>query len=250
MSALLLLLCLAAPQTDAKKAAAQLIDEGNELLDQKQYQAALARYEAAHELYPTPKIFFNMAEAHRELLNLVEAIELYERFLVESGVSKKSPLRAESLKAIAELEKRIGRLTVEGGALGAEVFVDGQPAGRVPLKRMRLLPGFHQLVIQKDAASKKLEIEVKRGEEVMVDATLESLPPPPPPLPPPPIASVTAPLPEEEGSVLTSWWLWTLIGGAVAVGVGAAVIATTTGGDDFMLGGDLGVSSTSDWRKL
>src|SRR5688572_9978782 len=160
-----------------------------------------------------------MAEAHRELLNLVEALELYERFLVESGVSKKSPLRAESIKAIAELEKRIGRLTIEGGALGAEVFVDGQPAGRVPLKRMRLLPGFHQLVIQKDAASKKLEIEVKRGEEVMVDATLGS-PPPPPAAPPiaPPIAAVTAPPPEEEGSVLTSWWFWTLIGGAVAVG--------------------------------
>jgi hypothetical protein len=258
---IVLVLCLLAapPASGAKKAAAQLIDEGNELLDQRQYQAALARYEAAHALYPTPKIFFNMAEAHRELKNYVEAIEHYERFLAESGVKKRSPLRKQAAREIADLERRIGRLRVEGGTLGAEVFVDGKLAGKVPLLGFRLLPGFHQVAIQIEGAiAKRIEVEVKRGEEAAVDASVEIAPPPPPPAapppPPPPIAvapPVTAPVaPEEEGSIASEWWFWTLIGGAVAIGVGAAVVATTLPKDDFVLGGDLGVSSTDDWRSF
>ena len=258
--ALLFTLAAAAPQP--KNAAAQLIDEGNELLDKKQYQAALARYKAAHEIYPTPKIFYNMGEASRELGELVQAADYYERFLAESGIPERSPLSKAARNAIAALEKRLGRITIEGPAFGAEVFVGGRPAGRVPLARIRVLPGVHQVVIQKDGfTSKREEVDVEAGEEARVDATLEPLaappppPPPPPPVasapPPPPITIVTAPPAEEESdSIVETWWFWTLIGGAVAIGVGAAVIATTTGHEPFELGGDLGVSSTGDWRRL
>jgi hypothetical protein len=246
------LLAQTAQPADAKRAAAQLIDQGNELLRRRQYEAALALYQAAHEKYPTPKIFFNMAEAYRELKSFVEAIELYERFLAESGVDAGSPLSREAAGAIADLETRIARISLDGGPPEAEVFVDGQPAGRLPLARHRVLPGVHQVLLQKEGfVSRRIEVAVKSGEDHRVDATLEPIAPPPSP----PAIAVTTPVertsqPEDEGSIAGKWWFWTLIGGAVVIGVGAAVIATTSGGDDFTLGGDLGVSSTSDWRRL
>ncbi len=254
----------AGPAATAKSTASQLIDEGNALLEHKEYQAALARYRAAHELYPTPKIFYNMAEALRELDQLVEAAEHLERFLAESGVPKHSPLRRAASKALAQLEGRLGRVTIGGGSFGAEVFVDGKPAGRVPVERLRVLPGTRQVVIQKEGFdSKEMTIEVTAGAETELDGTLERtappMAPPPPPLAvappppvPPPVLVVTAPVETEEpSSIAGRWWFWTIIGGTVAVAAGATALAfTLRHSEPYQLGGDLGVSSTGDWRKL
>ncbi len=250
---------LAARPPSPKRTASALINEGNKLMRKRDYRAALARYRAAHELYPTPKIFFNMAEASIELGELVQAAEYYERFIAESGVRKRSKLRRAAKRRLKRLGRKLSTIEVSQRAVGATVFIDGTKVGTAPLSGHRVLAGPHQVVLDKAGyLTRTIELECPAGERVPVDVELEVRAPPPPPVavappppapPPPPPQIVAAPVEHEVDEPLTSkWWFWTAVVGAVAAG-GVATALVVTRSDDFALDADLGVSSTADWER-
>lgn len=251
---------LAARPPSPKRTASALINEGNKLMRKRDYRAALARYRAAHELYPTPKIFFNMAEASIELGELVQAAEYYERFIAESGVRKRSKLRRAAKRRLKRLGKKLSRIDVSQRAVGATVFIDGTKVGTAPLSGHRVVAGTHEVVLDKAGfLTRTIQLECPAGERVAVDEALEARAPPPPPVavappppappPPPPPQIVAAPVEPEVDEPLTSkWWFWTAVVGAVAAG-GVATALVVTRSDDFALDADLGVSSTADWER-
>jgi hypothetical protein len=153
------------------------LKEGNRLFDGGDYLGALARFERAYVKVPSPKLFFNLAQAHRKLGHSVEALELYERFLAEA-TDAAAGLRDEAQRRVAELAKSVATIDVRADVTGAEVSVDGKSCGTTPLARgVRVTPGSHQVVVQ--AGDRKSPPHVERivaaaGQQVVVVAHLGS----------------------------------------------------------------------------
>jgi tetratricopeptide (TPR) repeat protein len=85
----------------AKSAAQQHLQRGNELFRRDEITAALAEFQAAFDLYPSPKLHFNLGQCERALGHAEAAAAHFERFLAEA--SDVSPdLRAEAQRYLAE----------------------------------------------------------------------------------------------------------------------------------------------------
>ena len=269
----------ASAEPQSKNTARSLIKEGNRLMDAGDYRAALARYQAAYDIFPTPKIFFNLAAANRELEQYVDAANYYEQFLLQSGVGKDSPLRKAAERQLPKILEKLATVTIHANILGATVFLDGKEAGRAPIEKLRVTPGTHQLILEQAGYERKtLSFVVRARQHEAVDVELRTLAPllVGPAEPPPPLVSSgvdtasgvdkTSSVDVAEGvsavgiliddeptneSVTSKWWFWTLlVAGAAAVAGGTALAVSASKGGDFMLEGTLGGSSVSDWERL
>lgn len=69
-----------------------------------QFDEAVAGFQAAYEMKPLPLLLFNLAQAHRKAGHQKQALELYERFLVEE---KKPDLRPDAERYIAEIKGQL-----------------------------------------------------------------------------------------------------------------------------------------------
>src|SRR5262245_35536866 len=112
---ILLLLVAQTPGEDEdtaerKAEAGKHLQRGNQALEDGDPKEALAAYRAAYDAFPSPKIFFNMAEAHRELNELVEAANLYQRVIAE--LAPESELVATAKDKLAELDAQLGKISV------------------------------------------------------------------------------------------------------------------------------------------
>jgi hypothetical protein len=105
------------------------------------WATAIAEYKRAHALHPHPSVLYNIARACERIGDWSEAVHHYERYLDEGG----DPADRPAVEArIAELRDRAeaarpdpgagrGTLIVRTSVDGAEVTVDGAPAGRTPV---------------------------------------------------------------------------------------------------------------------
>jgi tetratricopeptide (TPR) repeat protein len=75
-------------QTSPRAQARARVAAGAALYQRGEYQQALEHFLAAHATYPSPKILFNIGQAHRGLGNRADATAAFERFLAESGESE------------------------------------------------------------------------------------------------------------------------------------------------------------------
>ena len=109
--------------------------KGVELVQNGDWDAALAEFLASREVYPTRVALENAAISLRQLKRHVEALEMYRELLAKFG-SSLPPDKAELVnKAIAQLEQRVGQLSIEIAPAGSVVVVDGRQRGTVPLQR-------------------------------------------------------------------------------------------------------------------
>lgn len=125
-----------APESDPERAreAAARFDEAVELYQDGSLDAALVQFERAYELVPNPRLLYNLAQVQAERHEYVAAIGLFERYLRESGPSLSAARRAEAESQIVALHARVARLWVESDVEGAQLFVDDEPAGTLPLE--------------------------------------------------------------------------------------------------------------------
>jgi tetratricopeptide (TPR) repeat protein len=222
---LLALLAQAAPAVPVPqdKAKAQgLLGEGTALYEKGEYTAALEKFQAAYSAYSSPKIWFNIGQANRDLGRPVEALEAFQRFL--DGVPDASPEdKADAQASVAELQKKLGQLTVVCETAGAALSVDGRALGPAPIaKPLWVVPGAHQVTaLQKGAAPVVESAEVAAGGTATVVLKIGQLAV----LPPPPLVEAVTTTPPPETS--RGWWLgrtWTWVAaGSTVVLAGAAV---------------------------
>ncbi len=164
----------AAPQAVAEKSSEQagkeraraLLQEGNRLLDEGKYLEALARFTAAFEAFPSPKLQFNMAQTCIELGRTLEALDHYEKFVQgtkDEGSSAELKLAHEK---IFQLQGRIATVAVQANLPEVLISIDGIDQGQTPLLNpIRLLPGPHALVATKAGYEKQVvELKLKEGE--------------------------------------------------------------------------------------
>lgn len=174
--AVLALLAQSLPQSSnpADKAKAQgLLDEGSVLYKTGNYAGALSKFIDAYAAYPSPKLWFNIGQANREMGRPAEALEAFEKFL--AGLSDGSVESLESARAtVSELQKQLGRLHIECEATGAEVSLDGKIVGLTPLKGwLWTVPGSHTVTASRDHAAALAHVDLAAGGAEIVAIRLE-----------------------------------------------------------------------------
>jgi len=231
----------AAPPAQDKAKAKSLLGEGTSLYEKGDYTGALDKFHAAYAAYSSPKIWFNIGQANRDLGRPVEALDAFQKFL--DGAPDAAPEdKADAQASVAELQKRLGQLTIVCETAGAEINIDGRVLGPAPLaKPIWATPGWHQVTaLQKGAAPAVEGVEVKAGTSTTVVLRPAQLG-----APPLAVGAQTAnlALPATAGGQVSdglateppaaaasgrpfykTWWFWTAVGGAVAAGTVTAFV--------------------------
>jgi hypothetical protein len=240
MSATLVLLSIlaqtsaATPAPDAKARAQVTLKEGTLLYQQGAYADALEKFEQAYSVFPSPKLFFNIGQANRELGRPVEAVAAFERFLDEAGDASPS-LTTEARRSVNELAPKIGKLLIDCGVLDAEITVDGKVVGKSPLADMvRVGPGRHQVTATHPTMVPVVQtVEVAAGTVQTVSirprGLADTAPVPQVPLTQSPSVDLQAASSPNSSSLGDGWWLgrkWTWVAaGSTVIFVGVAAIA-------------------------
>jgi hypothetical protein len=188
------------PSAAQDKARAQvLLNEGADLYDLGNLVEALGRFQSAYAAYPSPKLWFNIGQAQRDLGRHVEAMEAFERFLSEAKDAPVGTL-GEAHRSVSELRLKLGRITISCPTRGALVSIDGTRVGTTPMPApMWLAPGTHQIGVGRyDLAPAVQRIVVVPGREATITFQLHvaeakpSVVVPTPSSPPPSPAAVLA----------------------------------------------------------
>jgi tetratricopeptide (TPR) repeat protein len=187
LTVLFLSLAAAAPAlADNKVQARESFASGTSHYDLAEYQAALTDFKAAYRNYPDPTFLFNIAQCHRQLGQNEEAARFYRTFLIKVPAA---PNQKEVRAMIVKLEKM---------SADERTARSSQPTGTM-------------------------------GQSPPQTTTTEPAPPPavttPPAvtLTPAPTAIVATAPPERPRPLYKRWWLWTAVGGAVAIGLGVGL---------------------------
>ena len=147
------------------------------------FAQALSEYQAGYDQAPLPGFLINIAQCHRRLGDLPKARATYQKFVM---VAPDSPHVPEVKTLIAELDKLISEL--DGEAASARQTGESPPTSAVQPPPLALPP---------PAAAAAA---------------------------PPSIAAPVSPIPAASAAPphQTRWWLWSLVGVAVAGGTVAA----------------------------
>ncbi len=216
---------------EAKARAQVLLKEGTKLYYRGSPAEALERFKQAYAEFASPKLFFNIGQASRDIGRPIEAIESFERFLAE--VKDAAPeLTAEAKKSVADLKAKVGGLFIECTTTGAEIDVDGKSVGLAPLTNsVRVTPGNHQVTARQSTGELAMEdVNVRAGtvETVVlwpraVVAPLAVTPPSAPAVVQTRSAQAWPTAEADRGWWLGRKWTWVAAGSAV-VFTGAAAI--------------------------
>jgi hypothetical protein len=158
--------------TDARAAAVALFEEGNRLLGDADYPAALEKFRAAYARFPNPKLLLNIGTTLRQLGRNAEAAAAYEAYLRDPDAS---PARADEVRRVlADIDASVGRLRIEVSPLDAVVRVDSsrlEAAGGVASARVDV--GAHVITVERAGMSTAVQnVTVAAREESRVTIRL------------------------------------------------------------------------------
>ena len=126
------------PDAQRKAEASAHLKRGAELIDAENLQGALAEFEAAYRLVPSPSILHNFGVVYQGLGRKAAALDAFQRFLDEAAKAPPAT-REHAQQAVQTLRGEVAELRVEADVAGAGIFVDGGRSGR--RRRKAHLPG-------------------------------------------------------------------------------------------------------------
>jgi tetratricopeptide (TPR) repeat protein len=97
------------------------------------FDAALVQFERAYELKPNYKVLYNIGQTYFQLREYVEARDSMTRYVKEGGDQIDAERLAAVNKDLADLERRLAKVTITVNVAGAAVLVDGKKVGVTPL---------------------------------------------------------------------------------------------------------------------
>ena len=244
--ALLLMFAAAARAEDVRA----IVTKGNELRRQGRDEAALAEFQRASRIENSPTITAQIALAEQALGLWVEA----NTHLAQALEHGSDPWIIKNRKALegarATIQGHLCRVEIWGTPGGAEVALDGKPAGTLPSLTVWVAPGQVSMTAKADGfVATERSVDAVAGGRIREHVALRPRPaavanrapevtdnlaahPKAPALTlvdqPKPI-SETPPPPHAETSG-TRWWLWTIVGVGVlaAAGTGAWLLTRNT----------------------
>jgi hypothetical protein len=190
--------------SDDQGRAQELHAEGLKAMQTGDYREALARFEEAVSLVPSPRIAFDIGKAHLALRDEIQALDAFERFLQEAPGAPKSS-RDEARRAVEALRPRLACIDIQSENIGAKVLIDGEAVGTLPLPRPKVVkPGPHEIYVTLRGLKPYAKtIFAGAGQKTRVPVKLEAIllppvaiaPAPAGPPPPPRIIETTPPEP-------------------------------------------------------
>lgn len=175
-------------------------------------EVALAEFTTSFRLNPLPQVLFNVAVTQHELDRDGQALLTLRRYLeIAEGEPQQRTQLARELAE--ELERSLTIVSLTGRPTGAMVFLDGELVGRAPLEApLRVTAGQHHLELRlDDFAPHRQTLDLQPGQAVDLEIELE-----------------------HARSWYQRWWIWTLVGVALAgaaLGIGLGVTANPAGTD-------------------
>jgi tetratricopeptide (TPR) repeat protein len=206
--------------------------DGVSYYEKGRFADALAAFKQAYALRPSYKILFNIGQVQAQLEHNAAALEAFEGYLAEGRAEIGGRRLEEIQREMARLAALVGDMEVDGPR-GAELWVDGERRGYLPLAGpLRLDAGEHLVVVR---TGDSLSCE-KRETVVGAQDITSKCEPPPQTQPEPPTITLDARLepkpespPPETGNVfLDEVAPWTAAGlGAAALAAGIACAVKT-----------------------
>lgn len=189
----------AAPDKKTRDAARKHYADGEKAFDAGKFAEAHELFKKANELIPSAHAEYWIAMALDKQGKEEEATAALEQFLANPSKDKAGADRVkEAEDRLAELKaKQTGEVNVITSPAGAAISVDGQPQmGEAPMI-VRIAPGKRIVSISSPGYKDvEREVEVKAGERLDLNVTLELSEPPPEPAPvPEPVAPAPEPPP-------------------------------------------------------
>ena len=115
-------------------------EAGRILYQDGDYGGALLKFELVYKASKDPRLLWNMAAASKNLRKYSQVQSLLTRFLAEAGPLLTDADRQQASALLETVKPFIGKVTLRVNQDGAEVSVDGAPAGTTPLPSSRRAP--------------------------------------------------------------------------------------------------------------
>jgi len=203
--------------------------EGESLFRHRKYAEALAEYQQALELSPSPSLRYNIGVCQYRLDNPLESRRQLVQYLAEIPPALLTEERRQEVQRyLGMIDGSLGLLEVQVAVEGAAVSVDGTVVGTAPLSApVAVLPGDHEVSAAAEGyAPLSMPVSVQAAGRLSLQLVLTPQAPPEPeagtevevPVEPLPVAP---PPPSDEG--ISAAWFWVTTGIAGAAAVGAAV---------------------------
>jgi tetratricopeptide (TPR) repeat protein len=189
-----LLLAAAPVHADNRSVARDAYQEGTRLYDVGDFNDALTAFKKAYLNYEEPTFLFNMAQCYRQLGQKQEAVRMYRSYLRKVD---DAPNRAEVSRIIASLESAIEQERATRSFPPQDTL---SPNGHAPATG-------EAPAAQTSAATDNATTD-NAGTKAASASTSGAT------------ASTTQDRPRP---LYKRWWLWTAVGGAVAIGLGVGL---------------------------
>lgn len=118
--------------SDRKQKAAAAKARGDEAINALRFADALAAYEEAYGLEPSPALLYNRGRALQLLDRMPEALDAFEQFQREASPELLQRV-ARFDELLAEVRGKVATLTLTAHPDGVEVVLDGRALGTTPL---------------------------------------------------------------------------------------------------------------------
>jgi tetratricopeptide (TPR) repeat protein len=140
-----------APPSEATvKEAREHYEAGLALYSDGEFQRAAIEFDRAYELVPNYRALYNIGQVRIQLHNYARATKALQAYLKEGGTKIDAERKKSVMDDLEMLTTRTATLAVTSNEDGAELTVDGEPAGTTPLSEPLLIDtGEHRLGISK-----------------------------------------------------------------------------------------------------
>lgn len=211
-----------APSEDVVRARVHF-DQGITLYERGKYREAIEQFEFAYKARAHPSIFFNLAQCHEKVGDVVAALTNYRRYREFAPAAERAELGTRIAALEASAKATVTQpLKVTSEPAGAEVRIDGAVRGRTPHSEA-VKAGTYELSVNLSGhrpASQRVTTTFEKPTEVAL--VLEKLPVVQAPVVQAPVAQTpVAALSASAAQPLPAWLPWAAFGaGAASVGYG------------------------------
>ena len=159
--------------------ARQRFQRGAELYKEGSYDAALAEFSRAYELAPNYRVLYNIAQVQLERHDYAAALKCFEDYLRQGGADLPAERREQVESEVRGLRTRVSALTVTSNVAGAELTIDGAPAGTLPLEGPVIVSaGVRRLSLRKAGyPPSERTITVVGGDQTQIRLDMDNAPP-------------------------------------------------------------------------
>ena len=144
--------------------------DGNDLATSGDYVDALAKFDAAYQIVPSPKLLLNIGTTQRLLGRNADAATTYQKYLTDPG---RDPKREDEVrKLIADIDRVVARIRIWVSTKDAIVKLDGREIGHGQLDAtVRVDPGQHTVLADKPGMSAGVVTEtLAAGQAITIQA--------------------------------------------------------------------------------